>query len=65
MDIATALWLEADANDCFWEAYRGRDYSERDWVSNFYGVSEMFDGNENAWSTLARHERMAEAMYEV
>ena len=65
MDIATALWLDSKPDDSYWETYRGRDYSERDWVSNFYGVSEMFDGNENAWSTLARHERMAEAMYEV
>tara|TARA_E500000305_G_scaffold106293_1_gene104717 strand:+ start:2657 stop:2854 length:198 start_codon:yes stop_codon:yes gene_type:complete len=64
MDIATALWLEAEANDCFWEAYCGRDYSERDWVRDFYDVCEMFDGNENAWDAVERRERMAQVEYE-
>ena len=64
MDIANILWLDSKADDSYWEAYRRRSYSDRDWITDFYEVSEMFDGNENAWSSLARHERLAEACYE-
>jgi len=64
MDIANILWLEADTDDSYWEAYRRRSYSDRDCVSDFYEVREMFDGNENAWAPLRRRERLAEAMYE-
>ena len=65
MDIANALWLEADTEDSYWEAYRRRSYSDRDWIRDFYDVCEMFDGNENAWDALERRERMAEASYET
>ena len=64
MDIADALWLEADPDDSYWEAYRRRSYSDRDWIRDQYEVCEMFDGNENAWDALERHERLAEAEYE-
>jgi len=64
MDIANILWLETKATDSYWEAYHRRSGVERDWVRDFYDVTEMFDGNENAWSDLGRHERLAEAMYE-
>tara|TARA_E500000305_G_C4018431_1_gene237158 strand:+ start:826 stop:1023 length:198 start_codon:yes stop_codon:yes gene_type:complete len=65
MDIATALWLESKAEDNYWETSYRRSYTDRDWISDCYGVSEMFDGNENAWSDLGRHERLAEAVYET
>ena len=64
MDIANILWLEAEDENNYWETSYRRSYSDRDWISDCYGVSEMFDGNENAWSPLARHERLAEACYE-
>ena len=64
MDIANALWLEADTEDSYWEAYRRRSYSDGDWIKDFYDVCEMFDGNENAWDAVERRERMAEAEYE-
>tara|TARA_Y100000289_G_scaffold66005_1_gene81049 strand:+ start:2251 stop:2445 length:195 start_codon:yes stop_codon:yes gene_type:complete len=64
MDINNILWLEANTTDSYWEAGRRRSYSDRDWVRDCYSVCEMFDGNENAWSPVERHERLAEAMYE-
>ena len=64
MDIANALWLEANAEDSYWEAYRRRSYSDRDWIRDFYNVCEMFDGNENAWDAVERRERMAQVEYE-
>jgi hypothetical protein len=64
MDIANILWLEANPDDNYWEANRRRSYTDRHWISDCYGVSEMFDGNENAWSDLGRHERLAEAVYD-
>ncbi len=64
MDPANILWLEAKDEDNYWETSYRRSYSDRDWISDCYGVPEMFDGNENAWSSLARHERLAQAMYE-
>ena len=65
MDIATALWLEANPDDSYWVTYRGRSYSDRDWIRNQYDVCEMFDGNENAWDAVERHERMAETIHET
>jgi hypothetical protein len=41
-----------------------RSRSDRDRIRNFYEVREMFDGNENAWTSLEWRERMAQAMYE-
>ena len=64
MDPANLSWLEAQDEDNYWETSYRRSYTDRDWISDCYGVSEMFDGNENAWSSLARHERLAQAMYE-
>ena len=64
MDSYDLLWMETDPADCHWEAYYRRDDSERDWIRGFYDVAEMFDGNENAWDALRRHERLAEACYE-
>ena len=64
MDIANILWLDSNPEDNYWETSYRRSYPEGDCVSDCYGVSDMFDGNENAWDDLARHERLAEAMYE-
>ena len=64
MDIANILWLEADESDSYWETYHRRSCTDGDWITNFYEVREMLDGNENAWAPLRRRERMAEAMYE-
>jgi hypothetical protein len=64
MDIANILWLDSNPADNYWETYHRRSDSERDRVRDFYDVSEMFDGNENAWSSLSRRERLAEAMYD-
>jgi hypothetical protein len=64
MDFRDLLWLETDPADSNWEAYYRRTSSERDWVRDFYDVVEMFDGNQNAWSPLSRHERLAQACYE-
>jgi len=64
MDSYDLLWMETHPADCNWEAYYRRTDLERDWIRNFYDVSEMFDGNENAWDALRRRERVAEACYE-
>jgi len=64
MDLANILWLDSGPDDNYWETYHRRSDSEGDRVRDFYDVSEMFDGNENAWSDLGRHERLAEAMYD-
>ena len=64
MDIANILWLDSNPDDSYWETSYRRSYSDRDSVSDFYEVREMFDGNQNAWAPLARRERLAEAMYE-
>ena len=65
MDIENVLWLEAQTEDDYWEASRGRMYSDRDWIRDFYDVCEMFDGNENAWDAVERRERMAEVEYDI
>ena len=65
MDIANILWLEADTNDSYWETYHRRSCTDGDWISDCYGVREMFDGNENAWDVIERRERMAEACYDI
>ena len=65
MDINNILWLEAKAKDDYWEAGRRRSYFDRDWIEDFYSVCEMFDGNENAWDAVERHERMAETIHET
>ena len=65
MDLADILWLDSDESDSYWETYHRRSDTERDFIRDFYDVSEMLDGSENAWSTLARHERMAEAIYDT
>jgi hypothetical protein len=64
MDSYDLLWMETHPADSHWEAYYRRADLERDWIRNFYDVSEMFDGNENAWDALRRRERVAEACYE-
>jgi hypothetical protein len=65
MDPANISWLDSDHDDTYWEAYHRRACAEGDWVTDFYDVPEMLDGNENAWDALARRERMAEACYEI
>ena len=65
MDPANISWLESNPDDNYWEAYHRRDDSDGDRVRDFYDVSEMLDGSENAWPPLRRRERMAEACYEV
>ena len=64
MDPANILWLEADESDSYWEIYHRRSDTDGDWVTDFYEVREMLDGNENAWAPLARRQRLAEACYE-
>ena len=64
MDIANILWLDSNPDDSYWETSYRRSYPEGNSVSDFYEVREMFDGNENAWPSLAGRERLAEAMYE-
>jgi hypothetical protein len=64
MDIANILWLDSNPDDSYWETSYRRSYSDRDSVTDFYQVREMFDGNENAWDDLARRERLAKACYE-
>ena len=64
MDIANILWLEADESDSYWETYHRRSCFDGDSVADFYEICEVLDGDENAGSPLARHERLAEAMYE-
>jgi hypothetical protein len=65
MDIANILWLDSKADDNYWETSYRRSNSDRDWIRDFYDVREMFDGNQNAWHPIERHERLAEAMYDV
>ena len=65
MDLADILWLDSEEFDSYWEAYCRRSYTDRDWISNCYGVSEMFDGNENAWDVIERRERLAEIIHET
>ena len=64
MDIANILWLDSNPEDNYWETSYRRSYSDRDIISDFYEIREVLDGDENAGSPLARHERLAEAMYE-
>ena len=64
MDINNILWLDSETDDSYWEAHHRRGDTDRDRVSDFYEVREMFDGNQNAWAPLARRERLAEACYE-
>ena len=64
MDIANILWLDSDPDDNYWETSYRRSYTDRDSVADFYEICEVLDGDENAGSPLARHERLAEAMYE-
>ena len=64
MDIANILWLDSNPDDSYWETSYRRSYTDRDIVSDFYEICEVLDGDENAGSPLARHERLAEAMYE-
>ena len=64
MDIANILWLDSNPDDSYWETSYRRSYSDRDSITDFYQVREMFDGNENAWDDLARRERFAKACYE-
>ena len=65
MDPANILWLETSEFDNYWEGSYRRSYTDRDWISDCYGVSEMFDGNENAWDVIERRERMAEIIHET
>jgi len=65
MDFDDLLWMETSPADSNWEAYYRRDSLEGDRVRDFYNVTEMFDGNENAWYAIERRERMAEACYDI
>ena len=64
MDIERKVQLGTDGVDSDREADNRRGCTEQDWIRDCYAVSEMFDGNENAWDAVERHERMAEASYE-
>jgi len=64
MDPTDPLFVAAIKADTYWKTDSGRDSAERDRVTDFYAVSEMHDGSENAWVPLRRRERMAEACYD-
>ena len=64
MDIEREVRLETDGINTVGKANNRRKCSEQDRIRNFYAVSEMFDGNENAWDDLGRHQRLAQACYE-
>ena len=64
MDIERKIQVETDGVDSDREADNRRRCTEQDWIRDCYAVSEMFDGNENAWDDLGRHERLAQACYE-
>ena len=57
--------METKAQNNYWKASNRRSNSYRNWLRDFYEVSEMFDGNENAWDALGRRERLAEVIYET
>ena len=59
MDIATTFygWTPKQVT-ATGKPSRRRSYSDRDWIRDFYEVCEMFDGNENAWDAVERHERL-------
>ena len=63
MDPANISWLEANPDDSYWKPIID-EVILKDIGSEISAVSEMFDGNENAWDDLRRRERVAEAMYE-
>ena len=65
MDLRELLWLETEGRYCDRKASGRRNDPERIQVSSFYSISEVPDGSENAGSSLRRHERLAEAEYEV
>tara|TARA_B100000073_G_scaffold294119_1_gene258008 strand:- start:62 stop:259 length:198 start_codon:yes stop_codon:yes gene_type:complete len=65
MGTSKFLWVEANRHDIIWKASDRRNDIEGCWIAHCYGIPEMLDGNENAWSPLARHQRLAEIEYEV
>jgi hypothetical protein len=65
MDTTDTSQLETDPDDYWGKAHRQRSSAERDRFRDFYGVSEMLDGNENAWDVVERRERLAQAIYET
>ena len=64
MDPANISWLEADADDTYWEAYHRRSDSEGDWDGSSDDVPADLDDNEDAWNDQRRRERLAEVEYD-
>ena len=64
MDPANISWLEASANDSYWEAYHRRSDSEGDRDGSSDDVPPDFDDNEDAWNDQRRRERLAEVEYD-
>ena len=69
MDPTTISWLEAHPNDSYWEADNRRNCPEGDrcfrWDYDCRGLSEVSRYYQEIGDDLARHERLAEAMYDV
>jgi len=68
MDPANISWLEAEASDSYWEAHHRRSCPEGDccrWDYDCRGLSEVSRYYKEIGDDLGRHERMAEAMYDV
>ena len=64
MDPANISWLEAKADDTYWEAYHRRSDSEGDWDGSSDDVPPDLDDQEDAWNDQRRRERVDEAEYD-
>ena len=65
MDSKDLLWMETDPADSHWEAYYRRGDPDGDRDRHRKDVSEVSRYYEEIGDDLGRHERMAEAMYDV
>jgi hypothetical protein len=64
MDPANISWLEAEADDTYWEAHHRRGNTQRYWDGSSDAIPPDFDDNEDAWNDQRRRERLAEAIYD-
>ena len=67
MDTFDILWLDSDPEDEYWEASYRRDYSDGDcarWDTDSSGLREVSGYYQEIGDDLARHERMAQAIYD-
>lgn len=65
MDSPRALRLEPDELDRYWQGYRGRDCLERPAYTYSERFLDLIGYYEEVGDDLGRHERMAEAMYDI